>query len=684
MKDKEVGAKIINLQETIPEEQFVFMHDIRDGKSTWSRKTIDYFELSGANAIDTIEEFTRLVHPEDVERWKREVDEAFSLRSKDLFSTFNIKNKQGNYVRCTMKGKVIIAENGEPAFYTGSLTVHGNELAKDIVTDLPKLQMYLNDVHSVKCSRRECLTMAIEVRKFHNINNLCGHNFGNKVLYELAQYMVEQMGNYGRVYRMDGTIFTFLFNDSDVEHAESVFKKIREECAKFELDGRMLNLQIAGGALYTKNPASGSNVILSSLLAILEKAKDADSYELQLSNDEMQASDNANIKMLNEIKTSIQNGCEGFYICYQPFVSTMTGKIIGAEALVRWKNDAYGEVAPGRFIPQLELHPSFYELGLWILRTAVRDAKKLLDKIPEFFINVNMSYSQLERGCFKHEVVRILEEEDFPKSHLQLELTERCRNLDMRYLKEQLEFFRSHDIRIALDDFGTGNSTINLLCDLPINCVKIDQTFILHILDQSNNQIVVNSTVQCAKQLGMDVCLEGVENGEIRDFIGRYSVNYHQGYFYSRPVRFESFMDFLSDTWRTDRINLIKEDSRDMFSANSIVSMIPGGFFIYTADDKERIISVNEILLEIFECDTLEEFYDLTGGSFKGIVHPEEYACIEKSINQQIANNNNNRDFVKYNIITKKGNVKKVRDYGHLVRNDNDVDVYYVFLVEDR
>ena len=93
-------------------------------------------------------------------------------------------------------------------------------------------------------------------------------------------------------------------------------------------------------------------------------------------------------------------------------------------------------------------------------------------------MNVNMSYSQLERASFKTDVIRVLDEVGYPKDHLQLELTERCRNLDMDYLREQLSFFRSHGIKIALDDFGTGSSTISLLCDLPINCVKIDQMFI--------------------------------------------------------------------------------------------------------------------------------------------------------------------------------------------------------------
>lgn len=138
------------------------------------------------------------------------------------------------------------------------------------------------------------------------------------------------------------------------------------------------------------------------------------------------------------------------YLCYQPFVSTVTGKIIGAEALLRWRSPVYGEVSPGRFVPHLESHSCFYDLSIWVLRRAMKDVKEILSDCPDFFIDVNISYKQLERPEFTNEVIRIISELDFPAKNLQLEITERCRNLDMVYLKKQLTFFREHGIKIAL------------------------------------------------------------------------------------------------------------------------------------------------------------------------------------------------------------------------------------------
>jgi len=111
--------------------------------------------------------------------------------------------------------------------------------------------------------------------------------------------------------------------------------------------------------------------------------------------------------------------------------------------------------------------------------------------------------------------------------------------------------------------------------------------------------------------------------------------------------------------------------------------MIPGGFLIYADNENEKILSVNEMLLDIFECETVEEFIELTQGSFAGMVHPEDYPEVRRSIAVQISANDRKMDFVKYRIITKKGKIKYVRDYGRLVPNDSDVDLFYVFIVEE-
>lgn len=683
MQSTDINTQIFDIISNIPDGQFIFVENIAAGISNWSREAVDYFGLPGINVFHTKEVMRSMVHPDDLERWDKEMEAVFSLQRDGFFFTYQIRNGKGEYVPCTGKGKIILGESGMPLVFAGSMTIHQGEEANDAITDLPKFQTFLKHVSRIKKEKKECMLLALEIKRFNNINALYGYNFGSRILYETAQLIKRTVRDAGTVYRIDGISFGIVFEDNSLDTARRVFKEIREHLAGFSLDGSAVNVELYGGALYTKNYEVSSQTIYSCLLSALEKAKDEDSYDVVVFDDESNETNFKLLELLNAIKASIRNNCEGFYLCYQPFVSTVTGKIIGAEALLRWRSPVYGEVSPGRFVPHLESHPCFYDLSIWVLRRAMQDAKEIIKDYPGFFINVNMSYSQLERPEFTAEVLDMIKETGFPARNLQLELTERCRNLDMSYLKEQLTVFRNHGIQIALDDYGTGNSTINLLCELPITCVKIDQTFILNILNKGSNRVVVDSTVQCAKRLGLKVCLEGVETQEIKDFIGKYSANYHQGYFYSRPVEFTMFKKCIREAWPVSNVSLIRGNLNDAFGVDSILSMIPGGFLIYADNETEKIISVNEMLLGIYECETLEEFLQLTNGSFSGMVHPEDYPEVSRMIAQQIKNGSTNMDFVKYRIVTKNGKIKYVRDYGHLVHNDNDVDLYYVFIVEE-
>ena len=683
MRVMNINARIFEIISNIPEGHFVFVENIATGESNWSMEAANFFGFPKTRISNTKEVMQEIAHPEDKERLQQEFEEVFSKKKEAFYLSFRMRNAHGDYVPCTCKSNIIFDDNDNPCIFTGSITVDKSEEEYDSITDLPKLQSFLSHISQTKKERHECLLLALKLKHFNNINALYGYDFGNKTLYEIAKLIRNNIGPYGYVYRLESTSFGVIFNESDLEVMNNCYSQILNALSSYALDGFSLNIEMCGGALYTKNYEVSHRMIYSYLMSALEKAKDQDDSKLVVFDDMTHENNHKTLELLDVIKASIRSDCEGFYLCYQPFISTVTGKIIGAEALIRWRNPLYGEVSPGRFVPYLENHSCFYDLSIWILRRAMQDIKEIIKNYPRFFVNVNMSYSQLERPEFVHEVIEMTKEIGFPAKNLQLELTERCRNLNMKYLKEQLTVLREHGIKIALDDYGTGNSTINLLCELPITSVKIDQTFILNILKKGSNQVVVDSTVQCAKRLGLTVCLEGVETQEIKDFIGKYSANYHQGYFYSRPIEFNKFKDIIKEIWPVNTVSLIREDEHDELGVDSILSMMPGGFFIYTDDDSEKILSVNEMLLDIFECDSLDEFVDLTRGSFSGIVHPEDYEEVRKSIYEQINASDKKLDFIRYRIITKKGNVKHVRDYGHLVHRECDVDLFYVFIVEE-
>jgi EAL domain-containing protein (putative c-di-GMP-specific phosphodiesterase class I) len=234
---------------------------------------------------------------------------------------------------------------------------------------------------------------------------------------------------------------------------------------------------------------------------------------------------------------------------YQPVVEAKSEIMKGAEALLRWKSDEYGVVPPDHFIPLLEQDPIFPSLGEWILSTAVSDAKKVLERVPDFIINVNLSYSQIEKADFVDMVMDILDKADYPPENLCLEITERCRLLDVDLLKNTVCSLRSRGVKVALDDFGTGFSSLGIVKELPFDTIKIDRSFVSNIETDSKERDLIKTFVAVAKTFGSVVCVEGIETSGMSDILRQYEVHSFQGYYYSKPLVFDDFVK-----WQENRI----------------------------------------------------------------------------------------------------------------------------------
>ena len=236
------------------------------------------------------------------------------------------------------------------------------------------------------------------------------------------------------------------------------------------------------------------------------------------------------------------NGYEGFYLLYQPVVDAQTEQMIGAEALLRWKNDRFGMVPPDQFIPILESDPLFPELGEWIIRESILAAKQILSLYPEFVINVNLSYTQLEKPGFVDMLLHILNELAYPPEHLCLEVTERCRLLDLELLKNIVVELRSRGILVALDDFGTGFSSIGILKEIPVNIIKIDRSFVKTIEENDIDRKLVRNIADLASIFSAKVCVEGIETQGMKIILKQYHVKSFQGYYYAKPLALEHFL----------------------------------------------------------------------------------------------------------------------------------------------
>ena len=252
----------------------------------------------------------------------------------------------------------------------------------------------------------------------------------------------------------------------------------------------------------------------------------------------------ADLELLTEIYRDAAGGMEYFYLKYQPIVKTQTGDVVGAEALLRWQNLPNGEVMPGRFIDFLETDPCFYNMGLWIIRQAVRAASIVRINNRSFKISVNVTSLQMRNDCFTKDVMAILREMNYPPEGLILELTERSKELDVDYLKRVISELREEGVQVAFDDMGTGYSTINLLLNISVDEVKLDGKFVKKLKDDESYQIYAEALAKSYGITGTTICFEGVETKEMHEFLKRYGNSYCQGYIFGKPMELKELLDF--------------------------------------------------------------------------------------------------------------------------------------------
>ena len=231
-----------------------------------------------------------------------------------------------------------------------------------------------------------------------------------------------------------------------------------------------------------------------------------------------------------------------FYLRFQPIIRAQTGELAGAEALLRWKSDEYGEVSPGRFIAFLENDPGYEPLGYDIIRHAVRIAGEIRKKVPEFRINVNITAIQLLSDEFIPTVARILEEEQFDPAYLMLELTERCKEMEFELLSDRVNELKKTGVQVALDDMGTGYSTLDLLLHLAADEIKLDMAFTRELKGVEKHEILTRTLCAAAARSKVDICFEGVEDEQMVSYLKGYGDVLLQGYHFDKPLLPDDFM----------------------------------------------------------------------------------------------------------------------------------------------
>ena len=539
---KVILDKLYHAFEIVAEGSYVYLCDMKYDYSRWSEEAVQYFGLPGKYMYHAGDIWEEHIHPEDQASYHESIEAIFSGKDLGHDMQYRAMDREGRYVVCTCQGTVLWDKDEKPDYFVGSIRNHGLVNSLDSLTGFQNQYGLFQHLNVLYSKREKANIMMIGIGHFSTVNEMWGYDFGNIVIHKLVQRLKEAFQNVGVLYRVDGVKFVLLSRTLSLEELSKRYEILRKEISeKLEVDGYHPSLQVYASAMEVKAFEVNPQAMYSCLEYAYNLSKEKGNGELHIFRDHIDEGRDNLLTLVNVVRKSVEDHCRGFLLYYQPIIDANTHKLRGAEALLRWQSAEYGMVPPGKFIPIIENDPIFVRLGEWIFRRAMEEIKPCLKEYPEFVLNVNVSYVQLRQDSFVAMVKKNLDSTGYPPENLCIEITERCKLIDINRLLGILSELHAIGVRFALDDFGTGYSSLNILNQLKCDVVKIDKVFVDHITEETKNAELLSVMSHFAEICGSKVCVEGVETQEQCEIIEQCGVDSIQGYYFSRPIPIESF-----------------------------------------------------------------------------------------------------------------------------------------------
>src|SRR3972149_1633272 len=424
----------------------------------------------------------------------------------------------------------------------------------DNLTGLPNRRLLMNFINqTITLVGRRALYAAvlfIDLDRFKLINDTLGHSAGDELLKEVAERLKKCVRLSDIVGRLGGDEFIALL--PDIEQFEDEIIICKRIYSIFEIPVKLGDHEVSvmtsiGISIYPTDGDDGDTLLRKADVAMYRAKSDGKScYRFYSESMSHQGSDR--LRLENRLRRAVDRG--EMYINYQPQVDINTGKICGAEALLRWHDGEHGMISPKEFIPVAEESGLIIPIGEWILRTACTHAKSWQDKgLNCVKLSVNISLRQFIQKDFAHMVGRILKETGLDANYLELELTERVVMDNAEAVVKILGELKETGVRLAIDDFGTGYSSLIYLKLMPIDIIKIDQSFVRDMAVNVNDAAICDVVIRLAKSLNLEVIAEGVETMEQLELLKRLDCCNIQGYVVSKPLKAEDFEVFLGKDW---------------------------------------------------------------------------------------------------------------------------------------
>lgn len=419
----------------------------------------------------------------------------------------------------------------------------------DALTTLPNRLLLLSCLeHSLKVAERRNNIVALlvfDLDRFTDLNNSYGHPAGDEVLRHVAECLKRRIRGTDTLARLGGDEFAVVLEDiAEIENAGQVAQSYIDAIRGPLIlpNGPEVRINASAGiSAFPVNGRSGTE-LLQQAEAALFQAKAQGRSSVRYSSEDLMAAALHRVTMESRLRRAIRVGELRVY--YQPQVEIPSGKIVGAEALVRWQDPERGLVGPNEFIPVAESTGLIAELGAFVMMEALRQGKEWIDSgFPALRLAVNVSPVQFQRQDVAAWVFDALKRTEFPSEYLELELTESTLMTYEDTVLKTLDQVRSRGVRIAIDDFGTGYSSLASLRRFPVSLLKIDRSFIAEIPGNEEDCEIAAAIISMGHKLGVRVVAEGVETAEQLEFLAREGCDFYQGYLMSRPLPASEFFE---------------------------------------------------------------------------------------------------------------------------------------------
>jgi diguanylate cyclase (GGDEF)-like protein/PAS domain S-box-containing protein len=397
-------------------------------------------------------------------------------------------------------------------------------------------------VRSVVGGRSNLAVGVLDLERFKNINHSLGRPAGDALLKQVADWLTHYLGDANLLARVDADHFAFVL--PDIKHERDVprlIEKALEDFTKhpFMLDEAVFRVAAKAGVAIFPDDGPSADILFRNAEIALRKAKvSGDRYTLFA----QKMSETAVLKptLESQLRDAIDN--EEFVLHYQPKVNLVSGKLTGAEALIRWNDPRRGLVPPAQFIPILEETGLIFEVGRWALHKAVEEYRRWRAAgLPAVRIAVNVSPLQVRNIGFVAEIKEAIGVDAHAGAGLELEITETTIMKDLEYTIATLQEIRELGIVIAIDDFGTGFSSLKYLAKLPLDTLKIDRSFVVDMASGPCGLALVSTIISLGQALNLKLVAEGVETEEQSRLLRLLRCDEMQGYLYGRPVPIEAF-----------------------------------------------------------------------------------------------------------------------------------------------